>query len=272
MSGSVMPILVNGAPVTIASGLTAPGRMPRCSISRAALERGGEGDRGEHPAWDSRCFDYGKPAVLHFLLSNCRCWTEDYQLDGFRFDGITSMLYFDHGLGKAFTGYDDYFHPGIDEDALAYLALANQLIHTLNPGALTIAEDVSGMPGLGAPAKDGGAGFDYRFTAEDSGTYWYHPHLHGKTMDQVLLGAAGAAYYFTQGAPDSDTSIPSSAAQTVAPAVDPLYSALSEGWRFPPAFGFCLGRGRFPLEINRLRSGQIVREARHSRTARPATS
>ena len=121
-----------------------------------------EGPRGEHPAWDSRCFDYAKPGVLHFLLSNCRCWTEDYQLDGFRFDGITSMLYFDHGLGKAFTGYNDYFHPGIDEDALAYLALANQLIHTLNPKAITIAEDVSGMPGLAAPMEDGGAGFDYR--------------------------------------------------------------------------------------------------------------
>ncbi len=121
-----------------------------------------DGPRGDHPAWDSRCFDYAKPEVLHFLLSNCRCWTEDYQLDGFRFDGITSMLYFDHGLGKAFTGYDDYFHPGIDEDALAYLALANELIHALNPSALTIAEDVSGMPGLAAPVVDGGAGFDFR--------------------------------------------------------------------------------------------------------------
>ena len=121
-----------------------------------------EGDRGDHPAWDSRCFDYGKPAVLHFLLSNCHYWTQDYQLDGFRFDGITSMLYFDHGLGQTFSGYPDYFHPGIDEDALAYLALANQLIHTLNPGGLTIAEDVSGMPGLAAPPEEGGCGFDYR--------------------------------------------------------------------------------------------------------------
>lgn len=121
-----------------------------------------EGSRGEHPAWDSRCFDYAKPAVLHFLLSNCHYWIQDYQLDGFRFDGITSMLYFDHGLGKAFTGYDDYFHPGVDEDALAYLALANQLIHQLHPGAITIAEDVSGMPGLAAPGAEGGAGFDYR--------------------------------------------------------------------------------------------------------------
>ena len=121
-----------------------------------------DGPRGYHPAWDSRCFDYGKPAVLHFLLSNCRYWVEEYNLDGFRFDGVTSMLYADHGLGKAFTSYDDYFHPGVDEEALTYLALANEVIHAIAPRAFTIAEDVSGMPGLGAPAAQGGAGFDYR--------------------------------------------------------------------------------------------------------------
>ncbi len=121
-----------------------------------------EGPRGLHPAWDSRCFDYGKPEVLHFLLSNCRYWTEEYNLDGYRFDGVTSMIYNDHGLGKSFTGYADYFHQGVDEDALSYLALANEVIHTLAPRAFTIAEDVSGMPGLGAPAEEGGAGFDYR--------------------------------------------------------------------------------------------------------------
>ena len=121
-----------------------------------------DGPRGEHPAWDSRCFDYGKPAVLHFLLSNVRYWLEEFHLDGFRFDGVTSMLYADHGLGKAFTSYADYFHPGVDEDALAYLALANELVHQVHPGAVTIAEDVSGMPGLGSPSAEGGAGFDYR--------------------------------------------------------------------------------------------------------------
>ncbi len=121
-----------------------------------------EGHRGQHPAWDSRCFDYSKPAVLHFLLSNCRYWTEEYQLDGYRFDGVTSMIYNDHGLGKAFTGYDDYFHYGVDEDALTYLALANEVIHSVAPRAFTIAEDVSGMPGLGATAEEGGSGFDYR--------------------------------------------------------------------------------------------------------------
>ncbi|MBR9980117.1 MAG: alpha amylase C-terminal domain-containing protein [Desulfatitalea sp.] len=121
------------------------------------------GDRGRHVAWDSRLFDYGKPEVLHFLLSNCRYWLDEFRVDGFRFDGITSMLYLDHGLEKAFTGYDDYFNANVDEDALCYLALANQVIHQLRPDAITIAEDVSGMPGLARPWDDGGIGFDYRF-------------------------------------------------------------------------------------------------------------
>lgn len=122
-----------------------------------------DGARGRHPAWDSRCFDYEKLQVLRFLLSNCRYWLDTYRFDGFRFDGITSMLYLDHGLGKAFTAYDDYFGDNTDEAAIVYLTLANQLIHELKPGAVTIAEDISGLPGLAMPVERGGVGFDYRF-------------------------------------------------------------------------------------------------------------
>jgi 1,4-alpha-glucan branching enzyme len=121
-----------------------------------------EGVRGQHEAWDSRCFDYGKSQVLHFLLSNCRFWLDEYHIDGFRFDGITSMMYHHRGLGTAFGSYDAYFGGDVDNDALAYLALANKLIHELTPNAITIAEDVSGMPGLSAPLEQGGCGFDYR--------------------------------------------------------------------------------------------------------------
>ncbi len=121
------------------------------------------GPRGTHSAWGTRCFDYGKIPVLHFLLSNCRYWMEVFRVDGFRFDGVTSMLYTHHGLGRAFTGYEDYFNDTVDEDALTYLTLANRLIHELDPNAVTIAEDVSGMPGLAVPTESGGAGFDYRF-------------------------------------------------------------------------------------------------------------
>ncbi|MBR6197717.1 MAG: alpha amylase C-terminal domain-containing protein [Bacteroidaceae bacterium] len=121
-----------------------------------------QGDRREHPAWDSLCFDYGKNEVLHFLLSNCKYWLEEYKFDGFRFDGVTSMLYYSHGLGQAFGGYGDYYNGGQDDEAICYLTLANELIHQVNPKAITIAEEVSGMPGLAAPFKEGGYGFDYR--------------------------------------------------------------------------------------------------------------
>jgi len=121
-----------------------------------------QGAAGHHPAWGSRCFDYGKDEVKYFLLANCKYWMEEYHLDGFRFDGVTSMIYWDHGLGKDFGNYSYYFDQGVDENAVSYLALANQLIHELNPDAITIAEDVSGMAGLAAPFEAGGVGFDFR--------------------------------------------------------------------------------------------------------------
>jgi 1,4-alpha-glucan branching enzyme len=122
-----------------------------------------DGPRGYHYLWDSRCFDYGKFQVLHLLLSNCRFWLDEYRFDGFRLDGITSMLYHHHGMNKAFLTYADYFDDSVDEEALTYLALANRLTHEVRPDAITIAEDVSGMPGLAAAFDKGGFGFDYRF-------------------------------------------------------------------------------------------------------------
>ena len=129
------------------------------------------GDRHEHPAWDSLCFDYGKDQVIHFLLSNCKYWLEEYHFDGFRFDGVTSMLYYSHGLGEAFCDYGDYFNGHQDDNAICYLTLANDLIHEVNSSAITIAEEVSGMPGLAAKIEDGGYGFDYRM-AMNIPDYW----------------------------------------------------------------------------------------------------
>ncbi len=120
------------------------------------------GDRRKHVAWDSLCYDYGKPEVNHLLLSNCKYWLEEFRFDGFRFDGITSMLYFDHGLGSNFVSYKQYFDGNQDPDALVYLTLANKLIHEYDANATTIAEEMSGMPGLAAPVAAGGIGFDYR--------------------------------------------------------------------------------------------------------------
>ena len=121
-----------------------------------------DGARREHPAWDSLCFDYGKTEVLHFLLSNCKFWMDEYDFDGFRFDGVTSMMYKSHGLGEDFVDYSCYYNGNEDGDAICYLTLANKLIHEVKKNAISIAEDMSGMPGLAYPIKDGGMGFDYR--------------------------------------------------------------------------------------------------------------
>lgn len=119
------------------------------------------GGRGEHPDWDSKLFNYGKWEVLQFLLSNVRYWLEEFDFDGFRFDGVTSMLYLHHGHAS-FNSYADYFNDSVDKDAVTYLQLANWLTHHIKPWAITVAEDVSGMPGLGFPIEGGGIGFDYR--------------------------------------------------------------------------------------------------------------
>lgn len=129
------------------------------------------GEKGDHVAWDSRCFDYSKYEVQRFLLSNIRYWVETFRFDGFRFDGVTSMLYNDHGLEREFTCYNDYFSSNTMLDAIAYLMLANEVLHTLNPNAISIAEDMSGMPGIAHPIQDAGLGFDYRL-AMGIPDYW----------------------------------------------------------------------------------------------------
>ena len=121
-----------------------------------------DGEKGEHPAWGTKCFNYGKDEVLHFLLSNLKFWMTEYHFDGFRFDGVTSMLYHDHGLGTDFNSNDKYFSWNTHTEAITYLQLANELIRQVNPNAITVAEDMSGMPGMCLPIEEGGIGFDYR--------------------------------------------------------------------------------------------------------------
>ena len=139
------------------------------------------GPLGDHPGWDSKCFDYGRPEVRQFLLSNLRYWIEEFHFDGFRFDGITSMLYKSRGL-KSFGNYDDYFGTDADENAILYLKLATTLIQQLKPGAIAIAEDMSGMPGLCRPIHEGGLGFNYRL-AMGIPDYWIKLLKHSRDED-----------------------------------------------------------------------------------------
>jgi len=139
------------------------------------------GERGDQPQWDSKCFDYGKEEVRQFLLSNIRYWLEEFHFDGFRFDGVTSMLYHHHGT-VGFDHYDKYFTDGPDEDAILYLGLATTLAEKILPGVLIIAEDMSGMPGLCRPTSEGGVGFTHRL-AMGIPDYWIKLLKHKQDED-----------------------------------------------------------------------------------------
>jgi 1,4-alpha-glucan branching enzyme len=146
-----------------------------------------DGPQGEHSGWDSKLFNYGKPEVLHFLLSNIKYWITEFHFDGFRFDGVTSMLYHHHGLGTAFDNYNKYFSMDTDIDAVTYLQFATELTHELKPTAITIAEDMSGMPGMCLPIADGGIGFDYRLSMGIP-DYWIKTLKHVRDEDWDLWG------------------------------------------------------------------------------------
>lgn len=163
------------------------------------------GGKGDHPAWGTKLFDYGKTEVIHFLLSNLKYWQDEFHFDGFRFDGVTSMLYHDHGLGVAFTDYSKYFSMNTDVEAITYLQLANELVHKNNPNAITIAEDMSGMPGMCLPIEYGGVGFDYRLTMgvpdmwirllkttrdEDWNMHYIFYELYGRRPQEKCIGYA----------------------------------------------------------------------------------
>lgn len=172
------------------------------------------GDEGNHPDWDSKLFDYGKPEVIHYLLSNIKYWLEEYHFDGFRFDGVTSMIYKNHGRGENFDNYSKYFSMNTDIESINYLQLANELIREIKPKAITIAEDMSAMPGMCLPVKFGGVGFDYRLAMGmpdfwektlkkrdedwDLGNMWYELSTHRpeekriayvESHDQALVGS-----------------------------------------------------------------------------------
>lgn len=146
-----------------------------------------EGARGEHEAWNTKLFNYGKDEVIHFLLSNLKFWMETYHFDGFRFDGVTSMLYHHHGLGTRFDSYDKYFSTDTDIEAVVYLMLATELVRQVNPNATLIAEDMSAMPGMALPISEGGLGFDYRLSMGVP-DYWIKQFKEKRDEDLDLMG------------------------------------------------------------------------------------
>jgi 1,4-alpha-glucan branching enzyme len=112
-----------------------------------------EGARGRHELWDSRLFNYGSHEVLRFLLSHLRYYMDIYMFDGFRFDGVTSMMYTHHGIGAGFSGesinneahvggYHEYFGESVDMEAMVYLMLVRLALNPLILGQLYAARSL----------------------------------------------------------------------------------------------------------------------------------
>jgi len=149
--------------------------------------------------WDTVSFDYSQERTRRFLLSNCRYWLEEFNIDGFRFDAVGNMIYLDHGLdddfshvGRCFYGKDGQNR--LDENGVLYLSLANTLVHELAPHAITLAEEFSGAPGMSCSPDNAGLGFDYRF-AMGLPDFWAKFIEEGRTMGQMWHELTNRRHY-----------------------------------------------------------------------------
>ena len=120
------------------------------------------GTRREHQAWDSLCVRLREGRGVAFPAVELQILAGWYPLRRFSFRRCHLDALLQPWTGRRFLSYGDYYNGHQDDDAITYLTLANKLIHEVNPHAVTIAEEVSGMPGLAVKVADGGYGFDYR--------------------------------------------------------------------------------------------------------------
>ena len=147
-----------------------------------------------HPNWGTAKFDFGRPEVRTFLLSNAHFWLEEYHADGIRVDGVSSMLYLNFGVENKKDYKFNRFGTEENLEATAFLRELSRMAGERHPGAVLIAEESTAWPLVTYPPKDGGLGFHYKWDMgwmHDTLDYFstdfdYRPANHGKlTFSQM---------------------------------------------------------------------------------------
>ena len=135
--------------------------------------------KGEHRVWTTRIFNFGRPEVRNFLISNALFWLDEYHVDGFRVDAVAAMLYLDFErdegdwLPNAYGGRENL-------EAIEFLKEFNRVVHTEHPGCITIAEESTAWPLVTYPDYVGGLGFDFKWNMG-----WMHDTLDYFELDPI---------------------------------------------------------------------------------------
>jgi 1,4-alpha-glucan branching enzyme len=135
--------------------------------------------QGAHPDWGTLVFNYGRNEVRNFLLASALFWIEQYHVDGLRVDAVASMLYRDYSR-KPGEWVPNRYGGRENEEAIAFMKEMTERVHALHPGVAVIAEESTAFPKVTHPPRDGGLGFDFKWSLG-----WMHDTLHYFATDPV---------------------------------------------------------------------------------------
>ncbi|WP_249011628.1 1,4-alpha-glucan branching protein GlgB [Conexibacter sp. DBS9H8] len=161
-----------------------PAHFPRDAFALAEFDGGplyeyADPRRGAHPDWGTLVFDFGRREVRNFLIANARYWLSEFHADGLRVDAVASMLYLDYS--RADGEWVPNIHGGRENlEAVSFLKELNELIHAVEPGVISAAEESTAWPGVSRPTYLGGLGFGFKWNMG-----WMHDTLEYFAQDPI---------------------------------------------------------------------------------------
>jgi len=140
-----------------------PGHFCRDAQGLGRFNGGMLYESADHQQWGTYRFDFARPQVRSFLMSNALYWLEEYHADGLRVDGVSSMLYLNFGNNEGTPARHNRYGGLEDVDAIEFLRQVNTAVGTVCPGCFTVAEESTAWPGVTKPPYEGGLGFHYKW-------------------------------------------------------------------------------------------------------------